>query len=124
MILRRPKRSHRSTKRKAFRRDVWRTSFLIGGLTGALALMLYFGTAEKVVRRAEFGFGQESRRGSILFMPLVGDLCRQSAFDNESGIIWPADAVSCQQAIARMQKDVTERSAASNIMSIGERFRK
>ena len=72
---------------------------------------------------AEAVLGRELRTGSILFMPLVGDVCRQSVFDNDTGLIWPIDSVSCEKIKRNTVKSATENSG-SHVMTTSEKFRK
>ena len=100
-----PQRKNRSRWRIAFRLDLRRASIAIGGVTGALALAFFLATHEKPEKPADVVLARELRTGSILFMPRVGDVCRQSLFDNDTGLIWPIDSVSCEQIKRNITKN-------------------
>lgn len=125
MAPRRTNKTQQSAKAKAFRLDIFRGAILVGGLICTLTAALYFATrAEPITTESESAIKQRARVGSITFMPLVGDNCRQAAFDNISGAIVPLDDVSCMQVINRLDAKTKPGSDANYFATIKENFRK
>jgi hypothetical protein len=125
MISPQPHRKTRSKSRWriAFRLDLRRALIAISGVTATLALAFFLASHEKPEKPAEVVLRRELRTGSILFMPLVGDVCRQSVFDNDTGLIWSIDSVSCEKIKRNTVKSATENSG-SHVMAISDNFRK
>ena len=121
MISPRSQHTRKARWRIAFRLDLRRALLAIGAVTVTLALAFFIAIYEKTEKPAKVASGREMRTGSILIMPLVGDTCRQSVFDNYSGEIWPAKSISCIEAIRRSETGV---KPTSHVMAISEKFRK
>jgi hypothetical protein len=110
--------------RLAVRIDVRRAAFTFSGVTSALAVAIVFMTREPVDKYPRVGFGWELRTGTITMVPTVGDECRQNRFDNDSGAIWPADTVSCLEALGLAEKNARANSDVSHVMRISQTFRR
>jgi hypothetical protein len=113
---------HKSKKRGAVRRDFWRTLLVIACLGGAGAVALVMGATTTVVSKAEIGPEQKMRTASVLFIPLFGDACRQSIFDNRNGMMSQENTMSCEKLAKKMRKDEKNQSAGFEKMS--DSFRK
>lgn len=110
---------------KAVRRDIPRAALMVCCLTAALMPALFFVTrGEQIAPDGEYGFGRQTRVGAIIFTPFVGDVCRQSAFDNDSGAIWPMYESSCLEIFGRLDPRAKDGSALSNFAIISEKFRR
>jgi len=106
--------------------DVRRALLAIGGIGGLLALTFFF-----VIHRpgekettAEKGFGWEWRTGSILVVPLAGDICRQAAFDNDRGAIIPLDPVACADVIRDFDRFSKTNSTPGHVETVSQTFRR
>jgi hypothetical protein len=106
--------------------DIKRAGVIVAGVTCALGLLFYsiVRSNNSAAALSDVEFGRDSRTGSIMFMPIVGDACRQNAFDNDSGALWQAETVSCLQALGFWNTYSEEGTRASNMKVIGEKFRK
>src|ERR1700730_18179410 len=80
--------------RIAFRLDLRRALFEIVGVSGLLLLTLFIAGQRRVENSAAQEFGNETRVGSILVLPLTGDTCRQIAFNNDSGAVIEGEPIS------------------------------
>lgn len=119
-----PKPKRKGRRQNAFRLDLRRALLALGVVAGALVLIFYFATERRQAdaeRQAAKGFGRESRVGSILVMPLVGDSCRQIAFNNDNGSFIEGSPVSCAEILARSD---TNPKKSSHIGAVSETFRK
>jgi hypothetical protein len=95
----------------------------MSAVTSVLATVLVFITREQPDKYPRFGFGWEWRTGAILVVPLVGEFCRRSLFDNDSGAIWPVEPVSCADVFdpainGRASRDIP------TVMAISQNFRR
>ncbi len=106
--------------RIAVRIDVRRAVLMISGVGVALTLAFFFAVQDFADKPFAHEFGREWRTGMIMFMPLSGDDCQRSAFDNDRGAIWPAGSISCMDATGELEKQ----SAPGHVMSVGRSFRK
>jgi hypothetical protein len=107
-----------------FRLDLQRALLAFGLALGAIVLTLgfTFGWPWKQDNiLADDGFGRDTRVGSILVMPLVGDSCRQFAFDNDSGATTERAPESCAVIEERERKAAKKES---HVQEISEKFRK
>jgi hypothetical protein len=80
------------------------------------------GATTTVVSKAEIGPEQKMRTASVLFIPLFGDACRQSIFDNRNGMMSQENTMSCEKLAKKMRKDEKNQSAGFEKMS--DSFRK
>jgi hypothetical protein len=106
--------------------DIKRAGIIVVSVACALGSLLYFivRNNNNTAQMSDVEFGRDSRTGSIMFMPIVGDVCRQNAFDNDSGMIRQAETLSCLQALGFWDTYAEEGARASNMKVIGEKFRK
>jgi hypothetical protein len=111
MASRKSQSAHKAKKRGAARRDFLRTLLVVACLGGAGAVALVIGATTTVVSKTEIGPEQKMRTASILFIPLFGDACRQSVFDNRNGMMSQANTVSCENLAKKMRKDEKNQSA-------------
>ena len=107
-------------------RDLSRAPLMIGGFVWVIATLLYFTTTgtEPITRHGPFVFGQNTRVGSIVFTPLIGDICKHSGFDNDSGAIFPLSAFSCEKLFALMDENTKAATKGSHFATIRDDFRK
>ena len=107
-----------------FRIDVRRAMLAVGCAAGVLALGYYLtigrGPSDGE-NTAGDGFGHETRVGSIVVMPPVGDDCREFMFDNDSGWISEAQKESCMAILARAAKAAKKES---HVQAVSENFRR
>ncbi len=110
--------------RPPVRIDVRRAAFTLSGVTGALAVAAIFVTREPADKDPRIGFGWEWRTGTIVTVPMIGDECRRSLFDNDTGAIWPTSAVSCAEAFGLAEKSARAIAEVSHVMLISQNFRR
>jgi hypothetical protein len=110
--------------RPPVRIDVRRAAFTLSGVTGALAVAVMFMTREPPDKYPKGGFGREWRTGTIVTVPIVGDECRRSLFDNDTGAIWPTNSVSCIEAFGLADKSARATAEISHVMLISQNFRR
>jgi hypothetical protein len=106
--------------------DVRRALLAIGGVGGVLALT-YFVVIQKQTEKekhVEQGFGWEWRTGSILIVPLVGDICQQATFDNDRGTIIPLDPVACAEVIRDYDRFSKTNSTPGHVETVSQNFRR
>lgn len=106
--------------------DVRRALLAIAGVGCVLALTFFVvihKPAEKE-KTAEKGFGWEWRTGSILVVPLTGDICKQSAFDNDRGAIIPLDPVACEEVIRDFDRFSKMNASPGHVETVSQTFRR
>jgi hypothetical protein len=108
--------------RRAVRVDLRRAAVTFSGVTSALAVALVFATRDQADKNPRIGFGWEWRTGLIMVVPAAGDVCRQSVFDNDTGAIWPAAAVSCEDVLISPEKKAN--AEMSRVAAISQDFRR
>ena len=108
--------------RHAVRMDVRRALLAICGVGGALALVFFFVIRKPPEKIVEQGFGYEWRTGSILVVPLAGDECQRSVFDNDRGVIWPLDPIACAKVIQGYDKNLD--STPGHVEAVSQNFRR
>jgi hypothetical protein len=115
---------HLLTWRIAVRIDVRRALLAMGGVGGALALVFFFVIHKPAENIVEQGFGYEWRTGSILVVPPAGDVCQQSVFDNDNGMVWPLDPIACAEVIRGYDKTSKADTSPGHVEAISQSFRK
>lgn len=121
----RPARSRRKRGwRFAPRFDIRRAAFAVSSATGLLALALVYVNHDPNAGLPMHGFGWDTRTGSILILPMVGDLCQRSEFDNDSGAVWPIAPISCTEALGLNEDGTKVTTASSHVLAISQNFRK
>ena len=110
--------------RTAVRIDARRALLAIGGVCGVLALTFFFVIRKPPEKHVEHGFGWEWRTGSILVVPLAGDICQQSAFDNDRGMIIPLDPVACAEVIRNYDRFSKTNSSPGHVEAVSQNFRR
>lgn len=110
--------------RPPIRIDVRRAALTLSGVTGALAVAIMLMTQEPPDKYPRVGFGWEWRVGTIITVPMVGDECRRSLFDNDTGAIWPTNPVSCGEAFGLAEKSTRATAEVSHVMLISQTFRR
>ena len=99
-------------------------------LAGAIAFSLFAHNDPKSSRLAGSETAQspsneaEIYTGSILFVPLEGDDCRQRLLDNITGRIWDNGVVSCDDALTKSARAQTGRWSAARVDAIRDGFMK
>jgi hypothetical protein len=98
----------------------------ISSIVAALAVVIFLMAGERKLVAPHGARANESdaRFGSIVFMPLVGNTCRQSVLDNNSGTIRPAEDISCVKSNGHAQNNSMDAAPTGGVMAIGEIFRK
>ena len=106
--------------------DVRRALLAIGGIGSLLALTFFVVTHKpgEKEKTAEKGFGWEWRTGSILVVPLAGDICQQAAFDNDRGAIIPLDPVACAEVIRDFDRFSKTNSTPGHVETVSHTFRR
>lgn len=109
-----------------FRLDLRRALLAIGGGACVAASVFYFTVErqraqEQAELDAQKGFGWETRTGSIVMVPLVGENCRDLAFNNDDGSIFEGAPASCEEILVRWNKTPKK---TSHIGAVSENFRK
>ncbi|HYM35187.1 MAG TPA: hypothetical protein VET48_07285 [Steroidobacteraceae bacterium] len=104
--------------------DVQRALLAIGGVGGVLALTFFFVIRKPAEKVVEQGFGWEWRTGSILVVPVAGDICQQAAFDNDRGVIIPLDPVACAEVIRDYDRFSKYNSTPGHVETVSQTFRR
>ena len=105
--------------------DVWRALLAICGVSGILALTLFIAIRKPEEKKiVEQGFGWEWRTGSILIVPLAGDICQQASFDNDRGTIIPLDPVACAEVIRDYDRFSKTNSTPGHVETVSQTFRR
>ena len=104
--------------------DVRRALLAIGGVGGVLASTYFFVIRKPAEIHVEQGFGWEWRTGSILVVPLSGNICKQAAFDNDRGVIIPLDPVACEEVIRDYDRFSKTNSSPGHVETVGQTFRR
>jgi hypothetical protein len=110
----------RTAHRKAFRLDLRRAALALFGVVAALMLAFLIVREDQPAAQAG-GFGRDSRVGAILMLPLVGDDCRQFAFDNDNGTLSEGKPEPCSVILERWQKTLKK---SSHVEAVSENFRR
>ena len=90
---------------------------------GALAID-YYVTAQRQAAALLPSDDDEIYTGSILYMPDMGNVCRQLLFDNQNGQFTDNGYVDCERAAYRSRMDQPKRWSAARVRVISDGFRK
>jgi len=82
-----------------------------------------YATARRVVAAAAVPSDSEIYTGSILYMPDVGDICRQLLFDNHNGQFADNGYVDCAHAAYRGGINGPQQGSTARIQVISTAFR-
>lgn len=110
--------------RSVFHIDIRRAALAIGCAALALAMAYYVTIGRERPEEAAADankFGRETRVGSIVVMPPIGDDCREMPFDNDTGFIGEPQKESCMQILARSAKAAKKES---HVQAVSENFRR
>jgi hypothetical protein len=110
--------------RPPVRIDVRRAAFALSGVTSGLVVAVMLITREPADKYPKVGFGWEWRIGTIVMLPMIGDECRRSLFDNDTGAIWPTEPVSCAEALGLAERNARAAAEVSHVMLISQNFRR
>jgi hypothetical protein len=110
--------------RPPVRIDVRRAAFTLSGVTSALVMAAILMIREPADEHPRIGFGWEWRTGTIVMVPVFGDECRRSLFDNDTGAIWPTKSVSCIEALGLAERGALATAEVSHVMLISQNFRR
>ena len=119
-----PQRKRNVIGQVFIRRDLRRALLMTCCLVTASSVALFSQLSPQPERQGEFEFGRQTRVGSIQFIPARGDICRQSAFDNDSGRIWPILTAPCVEIEGSSVQIAMDNATGSKVAVISEGFRK
>jgi len=113
-------------------REILRAAIAGCGLVAIFAIALTMGTGWQMpsLRKLVFADSRPSQgdddltTGSIVFMPIIGDKCRQNEIDNATWQVREIGTVPCKQALARKSHGQLVSGPLTRIDIIRESFRR
>ena len=109
--------------------DTLRAIIAGGVLVGISVLTYVLSTGWQTPTLRETAFSRTPQKtedfttGAVVFMPTIGDECRQKTIDNRTWEIQDHGAISCKEALAA-SKRTTSRPGSTRIDVIRDSFRK
>jgi hypothetical protein len=116
------------------RRDGERALIAVACLASAITFAAFVDTGERTKPESKIDRGavaattntsdDDIYTGSILFMPMEGNACRQHLLDNVTGRIWDNGVVACDSALAKGSAGKNYGWSAARIDAVRDGFRR